>query len=440
MSTQYTISGGSAREIAASVERGVAEGALVAGHRLPSVRRLAAELGVSPGTVAAAIGELRRRGIVVSRPRSGVQVADRPPVAGHAVGPAVPAGVRDLATGNPAPAFLPDLSQALRDAGGAPRLYGEAPVVPDLAAVAADALRADGIDPSHLCVVNGALDAVERVLSAHLVAGDLVAVEDPGFAGVLDLVRSLGLGVQPVAVDEAGMRPEALRAAVAAGARAVVVTPRGQNPTGAALDPRRARELRRVLAGDPEVLVLEDDHLGPVAGVPLQTLTSGRATWASIRSVSKWLGPDLRLAVLAGDPATVARVSGRQAVGPGWVSSLLQRVVASLWADRDTAALVEQAVTVYAVRRRRLLDALVAVGVAATGRSGLNVHVPVPDEDAAVRSLLAAGWAVGAGTRHRIAGGPAIRITISTLRPDEADRLAADVAAAIRPGARTRAA
>jgi DNA-binding transcriptional MocR family regulator len=101
---------------------------------------------------------------------------------------------------------------------------------------------------------------------------------------------------------------------------------------------------------------------------------------------------------------------------------------------------VEQAATVYAGRRRRLLDALEATGVAATGRSGLNVHVPVPDEDAAVRALLAAGWAVGAGTRHRIASGPAIRITISTLRPEDADRLAADVAEAVRPPARTRAA
>ena len=441
MSTQYRISGRNAREVAASVEQGVARGSLRAGDRLPSVRRLAADLDVSPGTVAAALAELRRRGIVVSRPRSGVQVAERPPVAGPADSAvAVPAGVRDLANGNPDPAFLPDVGRALRGLGGPPRLYGEAPVVPELAAVAGTALRADGIDPASLSVVNGALDGIERVLAAHLVPGDLVAVEDPGFAGVLDLARALGLGLQAVAVDGAGMRPEALAAALAAGVRAVVVTPRGQNPTGAALDAGRARELRAVLARQPEVLVIEDDHLGPVAGVPVRTLTQGRRTWAAVRSVSKWLGPDLRLAVLAGDAGTIARVTGRQSVGPGWVSSLLQRAVAALWADPEAAALAEQATTVYAGRRRRLLDALAAAGVEATGRSGLNVLVPVPDEDAAVRALLASGWAVGAGTRHRIASGPAIRITISTLRPEEADRLAADVAAAIRPGTRTRAA
>jgi DNA-binding transcriptional MocR family regulator len=434
------ITGSTAREIAASVERAVAGGALSPGERLPSVRGLADELGVSPSTVAAAMADLRRRGVIVSRPRSGLQVADRPPLAAPGFAVAVPSGVRDLANGNPDPAFLPDLRAALTRAVGAPRLYGEVAVTPELEAAAGAALRADGIDPSHLCAVNGALDGIERVLSAHLVPGDLVAVEDPGFAGVLDLARVLGLGLQPVALDEAGMRPDSLRAAIAAGARAVVVSPRGQNPTGAAFDGRRARELRAVLDRAPGVLVLEDDHLGPVAGVKAHTLTEGRAAWASVRSVSKSLGPDLRLAVLAGDAGTVARVTGRQSVGPGWVSSILQRAVATLWEDDETAALVEQAVTVYNGRRRRLLDALAAEGVAATGRSGLNVHVPVPDEDAAVRSLLAAGWAVGAGGRHRIASGPAIRITISTLRPEEADRLAAAVAAALRPAGRTRAA
>lgn len=434
------IRGRTAREIARSVERAVAAGELRPGERLPSVRRLAEALGVSPGTVAAATAELRRRGLVVSRPRSGLQVAERPPVGGPRTAVPIPSGVRDLANGNPDPAFLPDLGRALRGLSGPSRPYGEALLLPELETVAAASLRADGVDPANLCAVNGALDGLERVLAAHLAPGDLVAVEDPGFAGVLDLVRALGLGLQPVAVDESGMRPEALRAALAAGARAVVVTPRGQNPTGAALDARRARELRAVLDASPEVLVVEDDHLGPVAGVPVHTLTPGRAAWAAVRSVSKWLGPDLRVALLAGDAATVARVTGRQAVGPGWVSSIIQRAVATLWADEETLALAEQAATVYGGRRRRLVEALAAEGVEATGRSGLNVYVPVPDEDAAVRALLAAGWAVGAGARHRIAGGPAIRITISTLKPDEADRLAADVSAAVRPGPRTRAA
>jgi DNA-binding transcriptional MocR family regulator len=210
---------------------------------------------------------------------------------------------------------------------------------------------------------------------------------------------------------------------VPAGVQAVVITPRGQNPTGAALG--------RDLQIPPGVLVIEDDHLGDVAGVPARTLTPGRDRWAVIRSTSKWLGPDLRLAVVTGDAATLRRVQGRQAVGPGWVSTLIQRTVAALRSDPDIEALAEQAATVYAGRRRALLTALQGHGIAATGATGLNVWIPVEDEDAVVAGLLAAGWAVTPGARFRLQSPPAIRVTASTLRPEEARRLAADLAAVL---------
>lgn len=419
-----------------SVEEGVASGALPAGSAMPSVRKLAAELGVSPGTVAAAVAELRRRGLVVSRPRSGLRIAERPPVAAPHAAVVVPEGVRDLANGNPDPRLLPRLSIP---GGLGPRLYGETPLLPELAAAAAVSLRADGVDASHLCAVSGALDGVERILQAHLESGDSVVVEDPGFSAVLDLVRALGLVPVAVEVDEAGMRPEALRSALAGGARAVVLTPRGQNPMGSALDPARARELRKVLDPFEDVLVVEDDHLGPVAGAPLLTLTKGRRRWAVVRSASKWLGPDLRLAIVAADERSARRVEGRHSVGPGWVSTILQRMAAAMWADPDVVALGEQAATVYAGRRKALIDALATRGVGAVGRSGLNVWIPVDDEDGAVRALLGAGWAVTAGSRFRAgASAPGVRVTIASLSPRDVGALADAVAAAVRPAARTR--
>ena len=431
------IEGVSSRELVAAAERAVAAGELRPGAALPSVRALATANRISPSTAAAAYAELKRRGVIVARPRSGYRIAGRPPLTAPA-GAAVPEGVRDLATGNPDPALLPDLRRALKGLDTRPRLYGEPAILPDLAERLRGWLAADGIDAARLCVTNGALDGVERVLGAHLATGDRVAVEDPGYGGLLDLARAMGLDPVGVELDEVGMRPEALRAAVRHGARAVLVTPRGQNPTGAALSARRARELARVLP--PDVLVVEDDHLGPVAGVPYRTLTAGRPRWAAVRSVSKWLGPDLRLAALAGDPTTVSRVEGRQAVGPGWVSTLIQQLVGGLLADPETETLAEQAATLYAGRRRSLLDALAQQGVAARAASGLNVWVPVADEDAAVRSLLAAGYAVGSGSRHRIAAAPGIRITAASLSPREAPAVAEAVAAALGGAGRTRAA
>ena len=100
------------------------------------------------------------------------------------------------------------------------------------------------------------------------------------------------------------------------------------------------------------MLVIEDDHAAEVAGAAALTVTAGRSKWAAVRSVSKTLGPDLRLAVLAGDPVTIARVEGRQALGPGFVSYLLQETVAELWRDPATGRLLESAAAAYASRRQ----------------------------------------------------------------------------------------
>ena len=284
-------------------------------------------------------------------------------------------------------------------------------------------------------MVSGALDGIERVLTAHLSPGDLVAVEDPGWPGVLDLVRALGLRLAPVAVDARGMRPDALALALRAGARAAVLTPRGHNPLGAAFDAARAAALRELLAG---TLVIEDDHLGPVAGVPWHSAAGER--WAMVRSVSKWLGPDLRCAILAGDELTLARVEGRMSLGPGWVSGLLQRLTARLWTDPEVMALVARASSAYAERRVALVDALAAHGLPAQAASGLNVWIPVPDEEAVVRALLLEGVGIAPGAAFRLETPPAVRVTTAALLPSEAPALAAAIAAAVHPPRRTRSA
>jgi DNA-binding transcriptional MocR family regulator len=431
---QYQPRGSGASEISANLEADIAAGVALPGMPVASVRRTAAALGVSTATVAAAMADLRRRGVVVSRPRSGLRVADRPPVRPGFDVAEVPAGARDLVTGSPDPALLPDLAPALRAIDAPQRLYGAEPVLPELAEVAAAAFAADGVPATRVCALNGALDAIERVLAAHLSPGDAVAVEDPGWPGVLDLARALGLRLVPVAVDERGMVPDQLAAAQRAGARAVVLTPRGHNPCGSAFDAARAGELREALADD--VLVIEDDHLGPVAGTPWHTLVAGRERWAVVRSVSKWLGPDLRLAVVAGDETTLARVEGRHALGPGWVSGLVQRLTAQLWTDRKVMAGVERAAAAYAERR----DALAALVDTAPAPSGINLWVPVPDEYATVRALRDEGWAVAAGAPYRLSPGSAIRITTAALPPDEAPDLAAAIERAVSPPPRTRAA
>ena len=425
------ISGTTASEIAASVEAAIRDGDLPPGAQLPPIRALAAELGISPMTAASAYRELRRRGLLVAAGRRGTQVASRPPLPVR-TRIFVPPGARDLASGNPDAELLPPLADALARIDTAPRLYLAEGKLPELVELAAAQLAADGLAAPALAIVGGALDGVERVLQAHLRPGDSVAVEDPGFVRAYDLLRPLDLYLKPVGVDERGLRPDELEAALARGARAVILTPRAQNPTGAALDEQRAAELRAVLDAREDVLVIEDDHAAGVAGAPAFSVGSTeRPNWATVRSVSKSLGPDLRFAVLAGDATTVARVEGRQLLGTGWVSGLLQQVVAAFWSDPATRERLERAEAIYSARRVFLIDALAEYGITAHGRSGLNVWVPVAEEAPVLAMLLQRGWAVMAGERWRLNTAPAIRVTTATLRPDETERLAAAFADAL---------
>jgi DNA-binding transcriptional MocR family regulator len=426
---RYRPQGGTAREISASVEAGVRSGQLSPGDRLPPVRELAGQLGVSPTTVAAAYGDLRRRGITAGAGRAGTRIRGAPPVSSR-VYLSAPAGTRDLITGGPDPDLLPTLPARppMRPA----RLYAEAPVAPRLRRLAAGQLAADGIDATSLIVTGGALDGIERVLATWLTPSDRVLVEDPGHAVTFDLIAAMGYTAVPVPVDDLGIRPAGLAAALAGGASALLVTPRAQAATGAAWDAGRAAEIGAVLNRYPSLGVIEDDHAGVVAGVPAFSVSGGRERWVTIRSVSKSLGPDLRLAVLAGDEATVARVAGRQALGTGWVSYQLQELVADLWSDPSVARALRLAADVYAARGEALRSALRGQGIAASGRSGFSCWVPVPDEDGVASALASAGWAVAPGQRFRIAAAPGVRISFATLNEADAASLAADVARALR--------
>jgi DNA-binding transcriptional MocR family regulator len=428
---QYTIRGSSAASVVRSIERGVATGALAPGEALPSVRALARTLELSPTTVAAAYRDLRQRGVLVSHDRSRTVVGHRPPLTGR-LAPVVPPGAVDLATGNPDPALLPDLGGAIAELGPTGRLYGAEAAYTPLLERAAAALTADGLAADHLAVVAGGLDGIERVLEVHLRVGDLVAVEDPGYTGAIDLVRAMGLTPVPVAVDDEGPVPGSLEAALTRGAQAVVVVPRAQNPTGAAIGPDRAATLRALLDDHPDVLVVEDDHAAAVAGPALHALSDpARERWVAVRSTAKGLGPDLRVAVLTGDEDTVARVLGRQRLGTGWVSHLLQRITAVTWARSVEDGTLERAAATYAARRDALIAALAAHDIAAHGRSGLNVWVPVSEEVPVVQGLAARGWAVLAGEPFRLDADPGVRVTTAALPTDRAEEFADDLAAVL---------
>jgi DNA-binding transcriptional MocR family regulator len=202
-----------------------------------------------------------------------------------------------------------------------------------------------------------------------------------------------------------------------------------------------------------DVVIIEDDYVGAIAGAPYvavhtpaalaqETAGEGSAPWVVIRSLSKVLGPDLRVALMAGDTLTVSRVEGRQLLGAGWVSHLLQQTAANIWASPATKELLARTERVYAERRAALIDALAGCGITAYGGTGLGVWVPLAgqhetDEHDTVQQLLERGWAVSPGQRYRFHVSPAIRITTTTLNPAQAPELAAAINDIMRGSAAT---
>jgi DNA-binding transcriptional MocR family regulator len=418
------------RNLVEGVEEAVRRGLVGQGDRLPSVRSLAAGVGVSPTTVAAAYADLRRRGIVVSAPRSGVAIAQRPPLSGppRPVRPGPPVAF-DCSIVLTDAALLPDLGPALLAAlaEGDPGGYGREPVDPRLASIAHGRLPPG--TRAAVALTSGALDGVERALATVASPGDRVAVEDPGHANLLDLVRAAGLLPEPVAIDDEGPLPAALDAALAHGARAAIITRRGQDPFGAALTPARADALAAVLARHPRALLIEDDHLGDV-GDAAPTLAGRAERWVSISSLSKAYGPDLRLALVTGDEATVGRLAGRFAVGPGWVSLLLQRTAVRVLDDPAAAARTAVARATWRARRLALADALADHGIACHGASGLAVWIPVADEATVCLRLREEGILVNPGARYRLRAAPAIRVVTAALAVADAPAIAAAIARA----------
>jgi DNA-binding transcriptional MocR family regulator len=153
-----------------------------------------------------------------------------------------------------------------------------------------------------------------------------------------------------------------------------------------------------------------------------------------VRSTSKFLGPDLRVALVAADETTLARVRGRQALGVRRVSRILQHLVLALWSDPSSGRHLARVADLYAQRRTALVTALAAHEINVAAASGFNMWIPVRHEAAAVQALAERGWAVAAGERFRIRAGAGLRITTSALDVRDAPRLAGDLAAVLQQG------
>ena len=423
-----------AGEIARSVGAAVAAGDLRPGDHLPTVRSLARELGVSPSTVSDAWRILRERGLIDTDRRRGTTV--RSP-ASAADGRSWHVPVRpgtldlDLSTGTPDADLLPSLAATLDriqlDLGATS--YLDEPVVPGLS----ELLVSQWPFPAEaMTIVDGAQDALDRIIATVVRFGDRVIVEDPTFPPLLDLLDLAGATVIGVRVGAEGIDPSGVEAALSQDPVAMFVQPRAHNPTGAGLSGARAVELADLLR-PTDVIIVEDDHSGAVAGAALHSIGAHLpGQTVHIRSYSKSHGPDLRIAAIGGAAGPIEAVVRRRQLGPSWTSRLLQRVLLDLLCDETTTTAVAVAEATYTERRAALIAALQERDVdVAEGGSGLNLWVPVDDDRDAVVALAANGIGVAPGEPFEVArrGQRHIRLTLST-DIDHLGRLADTIATA----------
>lgn len=160
------------------------------------------------------------------------------------------------------------------------------------------------------------------------------------------------------------MQPEPLEEALRNGARAVIITPRAHNPTGCSLSESRARAIREILARYPQVLVIVDDHFALLSATPQYSpIAAESQRWALVRSLSKTLGPDIRLAIVASDADTSAALRLRLNSGSQWVSHLLQDLVIACLNDNAFMASLAETRRHYRQQHEKLIAALASRGI-----------------------------------------------------------------------------
>lgn len=303
------------QQLARALRRAIDAGLLPDGTRLPPERTIAATLAVSRATVTAALDELRGDGIVESRQGSGSVVRSHATrswstsrIAEHfSAAPGI-----DLAVGNPADAaHLPPVHldvAALLAGGSGP---GIQPLgLPALRTALAGRHTADDrlTNPQEIHVTAGGHQAIALALGALIGPGDAVAVDDPSYPGVFDILDRLGAKPAAVATDHIGLDPRDLdRVLTREGARVVYLQTGPHNPTGRAPKVGRQRDLAEV-CDRHGVTVVEDCALADL-------VFSGRvrpeladlcrvATTITIGSLSKIAWGGLRIGWLRA-PATI---------------------------------------------------------------------------------------------------------------------------------------
>ncbi|RIY01990.1 PLP-dependent aminotransferase family protein [Aureimonas flava] len=413
--------GGRTGAVMATIRGRIAAGALVAGDRLPSIRGLAAGMGVSPSTVAEAYERLAAEGLVRARPGSGVFVART-----AAPLPLAPPGGRmeraidpfwvsrqsldaDPAALKPGCGWLPAdwlpteaIRRALRGAARAPEAvltdYGTAQGSLPLRRLLARQFAAEGLDvgPDAVLLTASGTQGLDLVCRLLLRPGDTVLVDDPCYFNFRALLAAHRVAVAGVPMTPAG--PDPVRFADLADRhrpRLYVTNAAIHNPTGASLSPAVAHRILAAAAAH-DMTIVEDEIFADFEPEPSPRLATldGLERVLRIGSFSKTLSASVRC--------------GYVAARSDWIEGLIDLQIATNFAAAGplAAAIVHETLSGGGYRRhmealrRRLARARRDVGGRleeigfrpwTVPRGGFNLWCELPDgRDAASLARFAA--------------------------------------------------
>lgn len=404
MSIQLTSDRGRPRyiQLKEALAKLIDDGQLKEGERLPTVRQLASQLGVTPLTVAGAYKELAREGYLVARVGSGTFVSRRAPAGEERAGEwgqaqvEVGPGTINFMTSVPTPDFFPveefktAVVEVLDRDGAAVFSYDDSRGFQPLREGFAQLMRARGVvcGADDVQVVSGAQQGLDVIAKALLSPGDEVIVESPTYPGALAAFRSRGAVIREWPLTRAGPDLALLKRIIRSGRpKLLYLMPDFQNPTGYCYTTEERRAISRA-AGQAGMYILEEDAFSELdyAGrrlLPLAALAGGRRT-IYLKSFSKILMPGLRLAFIILPAELQAAVLAAKQASDIASSGLNQRALDVMlrrgWWDRCVDAMVGVYKERYYCMQRCLHEQLPAAVRWYANDGGLYFWLELPPE------------------------------------------------------------
>ncbi|GGF05597.1 GntR family transcriptional regulator [Aliidongia dinghuensis] len=414
--------------IADALASDIQSGALAAGTRLPTQRRLAEALGIDFTTVTRAYTEARRRGLIEGRVGHGTFVRARP--SPRALSPS--SSIVDMAMNLP-PRFA-DARLAARlwqgiatlEAGDGLDLllcYQEPGGTVQDRAAGAQWLgrRFPLLATERLLVSAGTQGALLAITSQLTVPGDVVCVEALTYPGFRALASHLRLRLAPVEIDAEGLVPEAFAAACRRERpKALYCTPTLHNPTTATMSLARRTAIAAV-AREHGVPIIEDDAYAMLPAAPLPPLaTLAPELTYYVAGLAKCLSPALRVAyVVPPDASAAARLAGAIRATTTMASPLTV-ATATRWIEDGTADAVTAAIRAEAAARRAILRALLPDGVLSAPVDAFHAWLALPPPWTSamfVARLRSAGIGVVGADQFAAGTAPeAVRLSLGAAR------------------------